>query len=234
MWNLPAPPGFRGLDPDRPVKVYIRRLPHWRQHGATYFVTFRLSDSLPQNKLQELDALRLKWEQEHPRPHADEHLEQLAYEALRRVEHWLDQGMGSCQLENTEAARILIGALHYFDAGRYELGCYVVMPNHVHVIVRPLLCDDDALERILQSWKRHSSLEINQLLGLAAPFWQEESFDRIIRDEEHLFRAVQYIGSNPSRARLDAEACPTWIRPEWEKLGWKFEDNVTIRERREP
>src|SRR6516165_10187995 len=66
MWNLPAPPGFQGLHPDKPVTVYQRHLPHWRQEGATYFVTFRLADSLPQYKLDELAALKEESERRHP------------------------------------------------------------------------------------------------------------------------------------------------------------------------
>jgi REP element-mobilizing transposase RayT len=96
------------------------------------------------------------------------------------------------------------------------------MPNHVHGVVRPLRPTAEPLERILQSWKRHSSRKINQAFGLAGAMWQEESFDRIIRDEEHLYRAIAYIGSNPARAGLNAESCLIWIRPEWERLGWGF------------
>src|SRR5262249_62338873 len=66
MWNLPPPPGFQGLHPDNPVTVYQRHLPHWRQDGATYFVTFRLADSLPQSKLDELALLKEAWERQHP------------------------------------------------------------------------------------------------------------------------------------------------------------------------
>ena len=55
-WNLPAPPGFQGQRDDLPLKIYQQHLPHWRQDGATYFVTFRLHDSLPQAKLRELEA----------------------------------------------------------------------------------------------------------------------------------------------------------------------------------
>jgi hypothetical protein len=67
MWNLPPPPCFQGLHPDKPVTVYQRHLPHWRQDGATYFVTFRLADSLPQSKLDELAALKEAWQRRHPR-----------------------------------------------------------------------------------------------------------------------------------------------------------------------
>lgn len=67
-FNLPPPPGFQGLHPDKPLTFYMRDLPHWRQEGATYFVTFRLADSLPQAKLRELDELRKLWRAKFPRP----------------------------------------------------------------------------------------------------------------------------------------------------------------------
>ena len=65
-FNLPPPTGFRGLNPDLPITVYHRHLPHWRQEGATYFATFRLADALPQEKLQFLKRLRDEWERTHP------------------------------------------------------------------------------------------------------------------------------------------------------------------------
>jgi putative transposase len=147
----------------------------------------------------------------------------LALEMMRRVESWLDQGSGSCRLRDFSAAKEVIDAMHHFDMQRYELDSYVVMPNHVHVILRPLLYDEEPLERILQSWKRHTARKINKQFGLTGHFWQEESFDRIIRDEEQLWRVLQYIGANPSRAGLTREQCALWVRPEWVELGWKFE-----------
>jgi hypothetical protein len=154
---LTPPPGFRGLDPYKPLKRYDRYLPHWRQEGATYFVTFRLGDSLPQSKLRELDAVRKEWERIHPPPRSDEVVDELAREVMRRVERWLDQGMGACVLRQSRFAKFLVNALHYFDLPckettgvalpgrpriidptlnkktpplpRYELGCYVIMPS---------------------------------------------------------------------------------------------------------
>ena len=164
--------------------------------------------------------MRREWEQRHSSSQTEEEWEQFTRETMRRVEKWLDQGMGSCCLKNSAAAREVVNALHYFDGARYELDCFVVMSNHVHVAVRPLQCDTHPLEKILQSWKRHTSLEINRVLGLTGTLWQEESFDRIIRDEEHLYRCIRYIGDNPAKAGLDWKSCPLWIRPEWEQLGW--------------
>ena len=223
MWNLPAPPGFQGLHPDKPVHIYVRHLPHWRQEGATYAATFRLHDSLPQEKLNELAALRQEWERRNPPPHGDEQLAQLARATMRRVDRWLDLGMGSCRLKDTAAAQLVVDALHHFDGERYELDCYVIMPNHVHVVVRPFGAID-SLEDILHSWKGYTGQRINRLFGLHGSLWQDESFDRIIRHEEHLYRAVQYVGANARRAGLDAGRCPRWIRTEWQRLGWQFQE----------
>ncbi|MDA1055562.1 MAG: transposase [Planctomycetota bacterium] len=223
MWNLAAPPGFQGLHPDKPVTVYQRHLPHWRQDGATYFVTFRLFDSLPQAKLNELDGLKAEWERRHPPPRSNAVLEELARMTFERVEQWLDQGMGDCVLKEPEFARQLSDSMRHFDGERYELDSYVVMPNHVHVIFRPLEPTSWALEDILGSWKSFTSRRINAALHRSDDLWQEESFDRIIRDEEHLWRCIQYIGRNPDKAGLPKGSCPLWIRPEWDQLGWKFE-----------
>jgi len=234
-WNLPPPPGFQGLREDLPVTGYYRHLPHWRQKGATYFVTFRQADSLPQSKLRELADLRRRWEGELgiadcekvarlPSAHRSEALEILSRRIIQKVENWLDQGMGSCVLRREALRTEVTDALRFLDGSRYELGAYVVMPNHVHAIVRPLEPDCDALETSLQSRKRHTARRINRLLAQIGTFWQEESFDRIVRDEEHLWRCIQYIGRNPRLAGLTAEEYSRWVQPRWRDLGWRFED----------
>jgi hypothetical protein len=203
--------------------MYVRHLPHWRQDGATSSVTFRLHDSLPQTKLDELALLRSEWERRNPPPHSNEQWEELTRETIRRIDRWLDQGLGICCLKEPQAAECVAAAMLHFDGDRYELGCYSVMPNHVHAVVRPLQCATEPLERILQSWKRHTSLEINRLHGGKGQLWQHDSFDRIVRDEEHLYRVIQYIGTNPARAGLRGEQCRRWIRPQWEAMGWRFD-----------
>ena len=254
MWNLAPPPGFQGLHPDKPLTVYQRHMPHWRQDGATYFVTFRLADSLPQAKLNELAAFKADWQREHSardaargtalpsrragthgqtaresRPtggemeNSKEDSEQLAREVQERIERWLDQGMGECVLKHGRFASLLTSAMHHFDDERYELDCYVVMPNHAHAIVRPLDAELYSLEDIIGGWKKYSAMRINRELEHKGELWQEEAFDRIIRDEEHLWRAIRYIGGNPEKARLATGICPIWIRPQWVKLGWEFD-----------
>jgi len=223
MWNLPAPPGFRGLRDDLPVRYYDRNLPHWRQDGATYFVTFRLADSLPQSKLRELRGFTAEWERRNPIPRSRDQMDELARETMRRVEKWLDAGAGSCLLRRSEHAAVVVEKLHHFAGSRYQLGCYAVMPNHVHVAARPLSPADFPLETIVGGWKKFSALEINRCENRVGHLWQDEVFDRIIRDEEHLFRVIRYIGSNPERAGIPREKCPLWIDPKWVAAGWKFE-----------
>jgi len=145
--------------------------------------------------------------------------------------------MGNCILRRADFARLVADAMHFFDStsfppeeksvrkspepSRYELDAYVVMPNHVHAILRPLQPQRYSLEDILGSWKQHTARLINSALHTSGEVWQDESFDRIIRDEEHLWRTIQYIGRNPMMAGLASEV-PLWIRPEWEKLRWRF------------
>jgi putative transposase len=224
MWNLQPPPGFQGLREDRPLEVYVRHLPHWRQEEATYFVTFRLGDSLPQVKLDELACMRRAWEQLHPPPWEKKALERLARQQADYLEKWLDEGMGSCVLKEPPCAALLTEAIHHFDGERYELGAYVVMPNHVHVIVRPLVCREHPLETIVGSWKQFSGKRINGHTGGKGDLWQQECYDRIVRDEEHLYRCLQYIGRNPAKACLARNECPLWTRPEWVALGWKVDE----------
>jgi REP element-mobilizing transposase RayT len=224
MWNLQPPPGFQGLREDKPLEVYMRHLPHWRQEGATYFVTFRLDDSLPKAKLDQLAAMRHEWERLHPSPWGRDALERLARQQAEYLEKWLDEGMGSCLLKEPSCAVLLTEAMHHFDRKRYELGAYVVMTNHVHVIVRPLACMEHPLEKIIGSWKQYSGKRINARRETKGDLWQQESYDRIVRDEEHLHRCLQYIGRNPAKAGLTRNDCPLWIRPEWVALGWKVDE----------
>jgi REP element-mobilizing transposase RayT len=225
------------LRDDLPVTMYLRHLPHWRQDGATYVVTYRLGDSLPQNQLNYLRRLREDWERRFPEPRTKEQWQALTRESTRWIDHWLDQGMGSCCLRDPRAAKLVADSLHHFDAPdvgrtsgpsetrtdvRYELGCYVIMPNHVHVVVRPLAPESHPLEKILQAWKTFTGREINALFHQTGTLWRPESYDRIIRDEEHLWRTIQYIGENPHKPGLSPHEYRLWIRPSWQELGWNF------------
>jgi len=162
-----------------------------------------------------------------------ESLDQIYEKAVRRIDAYLDKGAGKCLLKQAAAAEVLVESLHYFDGERYTLGCFVIMPNHCHAILTPLPtgisqetgnADGSSypLERILHTWKRRSAFEINKRFDREGSLWQDESYDRVIRDEEHLYRSIQYIGKNPQVARLSTQDYTLWIRPEWVASGWGF------------
>lgn len=91
-------------------------------------------------------------------------------------------------------------ALHYFDLDRYELHAWCVMPNHVHVVFRPL--GGRGLSKILQSWKGFTARGINRVLGRTGVLWQPEYHDHLIRDERDFCAKMRYVLDNPARAGL--------------------------------
>jgi REP element-mobilizing transposase RayT len=220
--NLSAPPGFSGFQPDVPVRVYRRHLPHHRQPGATYFVTFRLADSIPQEHLRALQRWRALWERMHPPPRTERDWQQLAREISGKTDAWLDEGYGECVFRRPELADEMAKSLLHFQDQRYLTSAYVVMPNHVHVVIKPL--NGFELEHILDGIKGYVSRKVNQQLNRHGRLWEEESYDRIIRDEEHLFRVIQYIGRNPAEAGLPPDQWVRWLNPIWERAGWAFCD----------
>lgn len=188
------------FDPFAPVGIYRRNLPHWRQGGTTYFVTFRLADSLPQEKLEELKIEREKWLKTHREQLSKADKQEYWRLFSKKVEDWLDAGIGSCVLRDPRAAKIVADALLHFDGERYKLGEWVVMPNHVHLLVTPK--EGHELTDILHSWKSFTANQINALTGASGAFWQHESYDHIVRNQQELERIEQYIRDNPKKAGI--------------------------------
>lgn len=183
------------------VKKQGSHLPHWTADGATYHVVFRLADAVAVD-VQE------QWKQEREeleRKHADGKLSNLQRVELKRlhsnkVSGYLDSGYGSCLLRDTGNAELVQKALLHFAGNRYELLAHAVMPNHVHVVVRPN--EGHELSEIVHSWKRFTAREINKKLGKSGEVWRSEYYDRIIRDEKEFETTVKYVLENPEKANL--------------------------------
>lgn len=179
-----------------------RNLPHWFQRGAVYFVTFRLNDSLPDHTLRNIYKERDDWRAKY-KINTDKELHQLNRELIieyyrlfsKRIDEILDQGIGACLLKNSENSLVVKNALLHFHGIRYLLDHWVVMPNHVHVLVQPI--KEWTLTKITHSWKSFSANEINKLQNRTGALWQTESFDHIVRNSTQLDRIRQYILSNP-------------------------------------
>jgi Rad3-related DNA helicase/REP element-mobilizing transposase RayT len=199
--GTPAPL-FTPFDPSAPVAIYGRHLPHWRQAGVTYFVTFRLADSIPQEKLRQWEREMEMWLVKNPEPHTVEQKAEYHEKFTERFHQWLDAGMGECWLRRPEISAAVEEALRHFDGERYVLGHYVVMPNHVHAVVRPV--QGHLLKEILHSWKSFTAHKLNEILGRKGQLRQDESFDCIVRNEAQLEKIAFYIRENPQKAGLKA------------------------------
>lgn len=196
------------FEPTKEITRHRHDLPHWQQAGKLIFVTWRLGDALPQEKLDELREKKLAWELAHPKPWSV--AEELGHNALfdAQVEAWLNAGMGSCVLRQPEVRQGLIDTLHHADGKDYDLLSYVIMPNHVHLLFR--LRAGAVLEEVIKAWKSVSSRRIAKVTGKKGEWWQEGYRDRLIRGPEHLENVLHYIRRNPGEVKLRDEAFVWW------------------------
>jgi REP element-mobilizing transposase RayT len=179
-------------------------LPHLKREGGSYFVTFRLAGTLPKEVL-----LRFKAEREiilqqglvAKRPLTWREQEELFRWYASRVDDYLDAGHGHCWLKRPQIASLAASALKFHVGTRFELHAWCIMPNHAHVVLRPL--PGFALSRVLKGWKGYTGREANRLLSRTGnSFWQIESFDHLIRDDDDLHRCCHYTIMNPVNAGL--------------------------------
>ena len=203
---------FNYFDPTQELTVTYGDMPHWEQPGATYFLSFRTADSLPKQALeswrrernhwlsiQANDRSELPWQKKLARlPAGTQH-------QFNRIFHYkfeleLDKCLGECLLGDRLHADMVAKSLKHFDGQRYELGDFIVMPNHVHVLV--CLYPEIRLRKLCYSWKHYMATEINQICGRTGEFWQTESFDHLVRDLEHFRKYQKYIRENPIKAGL--------------------------------
>ena len=176
------------------TSVHNRNLPHWGQDGVIAFVTFRLADSIPAAKLRKWQEEKDLWLKEHPEPWDEDIRKEYADTFPRRMDEWLDAGSGDCLLAQSACCRIVENALEHFNGTRYVLHSYIVMPNHVHVMFEMERRED--LPKVVHSWKSFTANEINKVCGRTGTVWQSEYFDRLIRNEEHYSRTLEYIKKN--------------------------------------
>jgi valyl-tRNA synthetase len=118
-----------------------------------------------------------------------------------KIDEWLDAGSGSCVLKDERAAKVVADALIHFDRERYDLGAWVVMPNHVHVVVTPR--DRHHIGDILHSWKSFTAHKVNEIVGRTGRLWQHESYDHIVRNERAQHKIQEYIDRNPEKAGIE-------------------------------
>jgi putative DNA methylase len=168
-------------------------LPHLDAGDIVQMVTYRLADSFPHKLL-------LAWQDE--LAHLPEN--EAAVERHRRIERYIDGGLGVAWLRDTRIAQLVQENLLHFDGDRYRLHAWVIMPNHVHVLLTS--APSQSLPSIVHAWKSYSAHSANRLLGRRGDFWRRDYYDRYIRDDRHYAAVVAYIEANPVKASLCAHA----------------------------
>jgi putative DNA methylase len=156
---------------------YRRRLPHIFDLDRSIFITWRLHGSLPAN-----------------RPFAPGKV--TSGQAFVAMDRLLDTATWDpLYLRQPAIARMVVDAIVYNgeELGQYDLHAFVVMPNHVHVLITALA----PLPAIMKSLKNITAKRANLILGRGGIFWQRESYDRMIRDEREFDRVRNYIERNP-------------------------------------
>ncbi len=233
-WNEPLSAqdrtkGFRGWH----EREY---LPHCDKPGLTQCVTFRLWDSLPASRRGEWEhLLAIATRSNAPRSEAasavgstgarsiasrdDEAIAKARREQRQKLEEYLDRNHGECFLRHPRVAALTENALRFHHGQRFDLLAWVVMPNHVHALLK--VGDTTPLSKIIQNWKSISAVAANKLVGRSDDYWQEDYWDTFMRDEEQTRKAVRYIENNPVKAKL----CRT--PEEWPFSSARFRDPKT-------
>jgi putative transposase len=209
-----------------------RNLPHWYVPGAVHFVTYRLAGTIPVAVLAEMrDRREARKKLASPAGITPaEYRDRLHKQFFAEYDHYLDQNRQIDWLARPAIAAVIRGNLYHRDGKKYHLLAYCVMPNHVHVLLQPIvslpesgrasecaswqlavteegLSDDitDArspLATIMHSLKSYTANRANELLGRSGQFWLHESYDHWVRDTDELCRIAEYIAGNPVKAGL--------------------------------
>jgi putative transposase len=161
---------------------WYRRLPHWVPEDSIVFLTWRLAGTLPQPPPPFLVA------------DSDAGKRFLLYD--RQLDRTRD---GPQWLADPNIATSFVEALLYGERVRqsYDLLAWVVMPNHVHVVLKP----HRNLPEILRWLKTATAVRANAIVGRTGqPFWQREYFDRRIRTSKELASVIAYVETNPVKA----------------------------------
>ncbi len=199
---------------------YRRNLPHILIPGSIFFVNTRLAGSLPINKMEvlrkeyELEQQKLKTlKHEQNKRSSKKEIQRnifLKYDELLHTNksgpHWLG---------DDRIAQIVADSLHWGANVRYKLFAFSIMPNHIHLALKPILTGqpikkysnpekkkDYFLTDIMESFKKFTAGKANKVLGRSGAFWQHESYDHFVRNEKELYRVIHYTLWNPVKAGL--------------------------------
>ena len=212
-------------------QYYRRKLPHIHSPGAVLFVTFRLAGSIPKAVVEKWKQEKIWLEKEQERierlPESDDITNNKKENFLNFHRRWFAkfedvlhrEESDVVWLKNEEVADLVADSLKYRDGKVYQLKAFCIMSNHVHVVFKPLLNEkslqeikgstplkfessEKTLGEIMQSLKGYTAHEANKILNRTGQFWEEESYDHEVRNDEELSRIVKYVLNNPVKVGL--------------------------------
>jgi REP element-mobilizing transposase RayT len=104
-----------------------------------------------------------------------------------------------------EARQVVLSACKFFNNQRYQIFPLVVMPDHVHMLIQPLLKSNNecwSLSSIMHSIKSYSAKQVPKVMKHIGTVWQSERYDRINRNDQEFWDTWEYIRQNPVNAGL--------------------------------
>lgn len=182
---------------------YRRNLPHYQPTEQVLFVTFRLAGSLPKNVIEKLKyehqiILNQLTKIKDLDKHKNIYIQQKRY--FGKFDNLLDSSTsGPLWLKKNDIAEIVSKSIHFYAGNKYELYCFTIMPNHVHILFK---LHDSILSKVLQDIKKYTAREANKILLRNGQFWHQESYDHVVRNDAELRRIFNYILQNPVKAGL--------------------------------
>ncbi len=184
---------------------YYRNLPHYQPAQATFFVTYRLVDSLPLSVIRQLKEDFYREQKGIRATFTNVNTQKDEIYLLRKKyfgkfdEHLHKNLNEPYWLQDDRIAEIVAGSLHFLAQRYFELWAYCIMPNHVHILIS-MFADAPILYEVMQKHKGFTGMECNKILHRNGQFWTHESYDHVVRKNGEFGRILTYILNNPVKA----------------------------------
>ncbi len=185
-----------------------RNLPHIQPENAIIFITYRLAFDLPKEVLSNLLEIRKLYDSKIVKVNKLEKskLKKICNKYLFEYEdNYLDKSINSpLWLQKYKIAQIVLNSLRFNEKNLYNLHFALIMPNHVHMLIKPLTNSSKpiSIAKIMKDYKSFTANESNKILQRNGQFWHHKNYDLYIRDDEDFFRIKNYVLNNPVKARL--------------------------------
>lgn len=199
---------------------YKRKLPHYQPLHSCLFVTLRLAFDIPDRYLYALTQYRESLKREHENDTDQMKAREITKKLVFARE---DDIYTKCNSEvvlcRDPAAQILTEKLQSMQEDYFYLYSYTIMPNHIHLLIKPLEKDSApvSLSEIMKSFKGTTARNINKALNREGALWFREYFDHWVRSQQELVNVIEYMRNNPVKAGLATNPIAwrwTWINPQ--------------------